>query len=1054
MLHIFFFVVFLVSSSSTLPLSDFFLFGSENGDSTIPPSNTSVGPLHLPYIFPCFDNNYDKIWINSNGLFSFRRPINYFYSRPLTSLNDSCLVAGFWHEYIWSQDNDTDNEIYYQIHSNTSVSNNTVAVFNKASDYVQKFFPQQRPFKPRMVITGTWYSIGISTNNTSTLNNTFQIVLCTDEDRSFIFFLYHDLQWVNPSNRSYYYAEAGIHNGDRNKSQMLPYSGTEDIVKLVNESNVNIPGLFTFRVDADEINAGGCNENVTMVSFRPRISSQLGSTALNIYGSCFTNQTKVKCRFGSSSQTIDGFIIDEFRASCLTPFASVHGPVPVNISIDNGQTFISAGTFTYAPLQFSSDEVIIEIEGGNNLLEVGKYVRLTWRFSEIVRNTFPNGTKIDIELWKVNLNSQSQLQKNNTPVILVRNLNLINSVRIQLPSSISDISTCFIRVIARFNAQIYAGLNTGLLIVRSRSSVALGLCLNWAAQQPAPSTWNSDSLLQCPMTHWQAIAAGRCCYEPDRQCYDGSSNPNNCWLHKARSGRDEPSAVECYISKYSNNHRAGAECCYDSAQMLITRGTGAGTDDRYHQTTSPVQHFFHDTLPYLQCCMMTTSDEACNSYMYYRPPRRGSNTMGDSGRMWGDPHFGTLDGTSYTFNGYGEYIYLAISNSTSPSAAFNASSQSYIFMSQIRTIPIMSNDATVTKSFAARSNNIESETVKVTVSRRQHLVLHHGNELLEFDDNIHILYFSEMTISRLDGNNRHFSLSWTIGVTIEINVIEMTSPSKQLVLNIAASIAGRFRGKTYGLLGTYDGRTDNDLRSQNGSIISSNGSLEQIHKNFGVTWAIDPSSSLLYYEAGQTPEFFSEKNRVFNASFIDPITTNNSTIHNSCNINATASPSSWNLAQRTCYYDLFMTNDMNLANASLMAGNELLLIQKNQRNPPSFKSSLPLSMNLTQGKQVSLNISATSEYPSHVVELFELHRPVNATFDRNTGIFRWTAISGEHYLSIGARDTTYNLISKHDITFYVQANAPITVTTTSGSNNLVKEANFIITILGLTLLFG
>ncbi|CAF4774907.1 unnamed protein product, partial [Rotaria sp. Silwood2] len=121
-----------------------------------------------------------------------------------------------------------------------------------------------------------------------------------------------------------------------------------------------------------------------------------------------------------------------------------------------------------------------------------------------------------------------------------------------------------------------------------------------------------------------------------------------------------------------------------------------------------------------------------------------------------------------------------------------------------------------------------------------------------------------MTISRLDGNNnRHFSLSWTIGVTIEINVIEMTSPSKQLVLNVAASVAGSFRNKTYGLLGTYDGRADNDLRSQNGSIISSNASPERIHKDFGVTWAIDPSSSLLYYEAGQTPEFFNEKNRVF-----------------------------------------------------------------------------------------------------------------------------------------------------------------------------------------------
>ncbi|CAF4000147.1 unnamed protein product [Rotaria sordida] len=1057
MLHTFFFVIFLVSSSNTLPLSDFFPFGSEKDDSIISPDNINIGPLDLPYVFPCFDNNYNQIWINSNGLFSFRPPINYYSPRPLTSLNDSCLVAGFWHAYIWNQDNDTENGVYYQIHSNISISNFTVTAFNKASDYVRKFFPQQRPFKPKMVITSTWYYIGINHNATNTLNNTFQIILCTDEDRSFVFFLYHDLQWSNPYNMPYNYAEAGIHNGNQNKSQILPYSGKEHIVKLVNESNVNVPGLFVFRIDADEVNAGGCNTNVTIISFRPRISSQLGSTALNIYGPCFTNQTKVKCQFSSSLQPIDGFIIDEFRASCLTPFTSVHGSVPVNISIDNGTTFVSAGTFTYAPVQFNSDEVIIQTEGNDyNLLSAGQYVRLTWYFSEVMRNTFPNGTKIDIELWKVSLNVRSQLQKDNTPIILVRNGILTNSVRVQLPSSISNISTCYIRVIAHFNAQIYVGLNTGLLIVRSPSSLALELCQNWAARQPDPSTWNGDVLLQCPMTRWQAIAAGRCCYELDRQCYNGNSNSNNCWLHKARPEHDEPSAIECYISKYSNNHHAGAECCYDNNHMLITRGTGAGTDDRYHQIISPVQHFFHDTLPYLQCCMMNTSNEACNRYMYYRPPRRGSNTMGDSGRMWGDPHFGTLDGTPYTFNGYGEYIYLAISNSTSPSAAFNVSSQSYIFMSQIRTVPISSSNATVTKGFAARSNNIESETVKVTISRRERLVLHRGNEPLEFDDNMNIIFFPEITISRLDGNNnRHFSLSWTIGVTIEINVIEMISPSKQLVLNIGTSIAGIFREKTYGLLGTYDGRTDNDLRSRNGSIIRSNASIEQIHKDFGVTWAIDPFSSLLYYESDQTSELFYERNREFIPSFIDPTTTtNNLTIRTNCNINATSSAASLNLAQRTCYYDLYMTNDINFAKESLRAGNELLEIRKNQRNPPLFKSSLPLSMNLTHGQQMNLNVSATSEYPSHIVELFELHLPTNATFDRNTSIFLWIAIKGEHYLSIEARDKTYNLTSKHDITFYVKANDPIVVTPSSGSNSLVKKTTFIIIILGLTLLFG
>ncbi|CAF5015570.1 unnamed protein product, partial [Rotaria sp. Silwood1] len=753
------------------------------------------------------------------------------------------------------------------------------------------------------------------------------------------------------------------------------------------------------------------------------------------YGPCFKNETKVKCRFDSSLQNIDGIIIDEYRAICLTPFASVHGPVSVKVSIDDGQTFISAGIFTFAPLQYGSDEVIIETEDGNKLLSVGQYIKLKWHFSEMVRNTFSNDTKIDIELWKVSLNHQSQLQKDNTPIMLVQNLNLTKSTRIQLPSSISDLSTCFIRVVAHFNAQIYAGLNTGLLIVRSHPSLAPELCQIWAAQQPEPSTWNNDSLLPCPMTRWQAIAAGRCCYQPDRQCYKGNTNQDNCWLHQARPGRDEPSAVECYVSITSNSHDAGAECCYDNNGTIITRGTGAGTDNRYQQTKFPVQHFFHDFLPYLQCCMMSTYMEACDKYMYYRPPRRGSNTMGSNGQMWGDPHFGTLDGTSYTFNGYGEYIYLAINNDTSPSDAFNASNQSYIFMSQIRTIPISFNNVTVTKGFAARSNNIKNQSVSITISRREHLVLHRGNEILEFEDNIDTLFFPEMTISRLDGNNNsHFFLSWTIGVTIEINVIKMTSSSEQLVLNIAASVAGIFRGKNIRTI--------------------SNASLERIHNDFGVTWAIDPSSSLFYYESDQSAKFFEEKNRKFVPSFIDPIKEDNSSIRTNCKINAISSPSSWNPAQRACYYDLYMTNDINFGQASLMTGNELLSIRMHQRNPPSFRSSLPLTMNLTHGAHVYLNVSATSEYSSHVVELFELHRPEHAIFNRNTGIFQWTAIKGEHYLSIEALDKTYNLKSKHDITFAVKViDDENTAAPGKGNNNHVNEANFIILIIGLNVLF-
>jgi hypothetical protein len=1046
MLLTLFFFFLLVSLSRTLSLNEFFPFGPEIGDLTIRPNDDeSEGPLQLPYIFPYFDNNHHQIWISNNGLFSFLSPISDFIPNPFPLANNSRLVAGFWTDIdTRSILNDTDNKVYYQIYNNTHLSNLTMSLFNKTKDHVRRFFPQERLFEPTMVITSTWYRVGAYYKQTNRLN-TFQIVLSTDGDRSFVFFLYHDIQWTSPQNNTNFHAQAGFNAGNGITFETLPYSNTEDIIQLVNLSNVNLPGLFVYRVDTDQIDAGGCTTNATIASYRPRIGSQLGSTHLNIRGPCFTNQTTVKCRFGSSLELINGIVIDNFQASCLTPFASVHGQIPVSVSIDNGTTFITTGTFTYAPLRFGSDEVTIKTEDHDNLLNVGQYITLTWHFSQMVKNTFPNGTKIDIELWKVSINNQSQLKKDNLFITLEQNLNLNNSsVRLRLPSSISYISTCFIRIVARFHSQIYAGLNTGLLVIRSHSSLAPELCQAWVAQQPEPFTWNNDSLLQCPMTRQQALAASRCCYKSDQQCYKGSTNPSNCWLHQARSGRDEPSAVECYTSIATNRYGAGAQCCFDNNEMLITRGTGAGTDDRYAELISPVKHFFHDILPYLQCCMMSTNTEMCNKYMHYRPPRRGSNTMGETGRMWGDPHFGTLDGMLYTFNGYGEYTYLAITNNTSPSSAFDINNQSYIFISQIRTIPLPSGNATVTNGFAAQSNDDEAKSVSVTISRGQHLILRRGNESIEFEDNIDTLYFPELTITRLDGqNNSHFSFTWTIGVTIEIDVIKMTLPSEQLVLNIAASIGGIFRGRTYGLLGTYDGTPNNDLRSKNGSIISSNASLEQIHNDFGVSWSINASSSLFYYESNQSAAFFEEQNRLFLPSFVDPTAGNNLTIRNPCKINAMSLPSSWNVGERACYYDLLMTNDLNFAEASLKAGDEFLLVKVNSRSHPFFDQSIPLVMNLKEGEPVKLVMSASSEYLSNIVVVSALHVPRNAVFNNSTGAFKWTAVKGEDYLSIQAHDKTYNLKTNHDITLIVSG---------TGSNNRVNGINFLVLFIGFTVL--
>ena len=456
--------------------------------------------------------------------------------------------------------------------------------------------------------------------------------------------------------------------------------------------------------------------------------------------------------------------------------------------------------------------------------------------------------------------------------------------------------------------------------------------------------------------------------------------------------------------------------------QLITRGTGAGTDDRYQPAFSPVQHFFDDTLPYLQCCMMNTSIEMCDIYIYYRPPRRGSNTMGENGGTWGDPHFTTLDGTSYMFNGYGEYIYLAISDNLSPPAAFDPHSQSYTFMSQIRTVPIASNDVTVTKGFSARSNDSQSQPVSVIVSRREQLVIRRGTETLEFEDNINTLYFPEMTIERHFNGSNILILSWTVGVTIQINLIEMTSPSTALVLNVAASVAGIFRERTYGLLGTYDGQHINDLRTQNGQIVDNNATVEQIHREFGTTWTIDPSTSLFYYESDQSAEFFEEQNRLFVPTFIEPINSleQDASIRRACKINVTSLPSSWNIAQRTCYYDISVTNDETFGQTSFNAGDELSSIKADQRDPPLFNTSLPIYMKINDGERIHLKIDASSEYPLSVINLFAVHLPQGATYNTQTGVFDWIAIEGDYYVRIRALDTKYNLMATHEIAFQVE----------------------------------
>lgn len=73
----------------------------------------------------------------------------------------------------------------------------------------------------------------------------------------------------------------------------------------------------------------------------------------------------------------------------------------------------------------------------------------------------------------------------------------------------------------------------------------------------------------------------------------------------------------------------------------------------------------------------------------------------NKGWGWGDPHFVTLDGANYTFNGLGEYVMIDAQNGT--------------FQLQARTSPAQGNSTTATIFTALAVKESNTATVEVRV---------------------------------------------------------------------------------------------------------------------------------------------------------------------------------------------------------------------------------------------------------------------------------------------------------------------------------------------------
>ena len=80
------------------------------------------------------------------------------------------------------------------------------------------------------------------------IRNTFQVALATNGNKSFLFFVYGNIDWIDSD------TNIGFKNANGSQFFMLPESPTEAAVEklnLVQSSNVGVPGLYLYQVDGE-----------------------------------------------------------------------------------------------------------------------------------------------------------------------------------------------------------------------------------------------------------------------------------------------------------------------------------------------------------------------------------------------------------------------------------------------------------------------------------------------------------------------------------------------------------------------------------------------------------------------------------------------------------------------------------------------------------------------------------------------------------------------------------------------------------------------------------
>ncbi|XP_063703047.1 nidogen [Culicoides brevitarsis] len=233
------FQIFLLIGAHAISVEE--LYESHDHLSVLPKGDSSYEYVKLNVPVHLYSEKYDVVYINTNGLLSFRSEYPQFVNVPFPL--EVPAIAPFYSNVDTSAYNDASLVSYYQTHD--------PILLGRAETLVRQSFSDALDFKAESLFIATWKNVG-HYNQKTEQTNTFQVILICGQEETYTQFLYprNGINWIQgetgDSGLPDIRAQAGFVSEDL-RHYLLKDSGSDNIRHITEGSNVNNPGEWIFR---------------------------------------------------------------------------------------------------------------------------------------------------------------------------------------------------------------------------------------------------------------------------------------------------------------------------------------------------------------------------------------------------------------------------------------------------------------------------------------------------------------------------------------------------------------------------------------------------------------------------------------------------------------------------------------------------------------------------------------------------------------------------------------------------------------------------------------